>query len=145
MESILLFEQTEMYKYMNEVNDTFDLGYDLTIYNQEYFWKSDEDSYLCFLKVLKNDVEDLKKKGVLTRSSHEQLKSSFIFLFEDLFDMFYEKTKDEVSIDDDTSCWICTINKNALTLQCCNHEICNKCHYILTQSSGKCPFCRTHL
>ncbi|CCV02086.1 putative RING finger protein [Invertebrate iridovirus 25] len=143
METLCLFEQTEMYQLLKNLNDILNLNYNLNNFRlSSPFWMGDEHSYSCFLSVLQSEYYSVTTQR-LTRSKKCEIKIT-LDVVKDIVKMLIEYIPDDkVEASIDSRCVVCLFNKPKTPLKCGHFSTCQKCLNVLhLRGVFNCPLCR---
>ena len=142
METLLTFNQTKMYSILKKF-PSFMLPIDLRKFeNSSPFWKSDECSYLNFLRVIENEYHHFNSKR-LTRN----LTLNTTPWIEEITYMLVEHVEDDEVEEEnlDKKCVICLFNRSNVKFSC-HTVVCQKCYNIMVSRYIKtCPLCKQNI
>nr|UOX61047.1 MAG: putative RING finger protein [Diabrotica toursvirus 3a] len=141
METLNIFEQTEMYNVLCEIEKNLNIDLNILKFKKSCpFWKSDEETYISFLEVLKSTLMLMRLEFRRTRS---MVHANMVFI-NGTIDMLMEHIPDDDSeADINSRCVICMFNKATVIFNCKHKVVCNKCNMIMNKKRIQtCPLCR---
>ena len=141
METLKEFKCTQMYNTILKSYKFLNLSLDklATFEKSTPFWISDEKSYDCFLSVLKDEFDLVKKCHRPTRRNTLLLRLAL----DECMEMLLEYSPDDLNESINDQCVICLYNAPSVLLKCGHSVVCKKCFRILkARRVTACVICR---
>ncbi|CCV02263.1 Putative RING finger protein [Invertebrate iridescent virus 30] len=142
-ETLKVFQDTQMYPILKNLCQILNADYPLNNFKlSSPFWKGDELSYDCFLKVLEDDYHTILNKKI-TRSKNSYINCGQETIKDIMYMLIEYIPDDKVESSIETRCVICLFNKSQVLLNCGHSPVCPKCYNVLLVRNIKtCPLCR---